>query len=144
MLVYGLKQAHSSSQTLGGAHLTPDLPAVPQNAATPPALSDAIEAHCQRSAPGQGGVAAHSDMMGAFSWSHHGPLFEESTERVEGRGRRGGERERGKRLPDLRTENNFSLAGTSLITAPPFVCQRAAELHRCSTQALRGSVSAQC
>ncbi|CAB1456979.1 unnamed protein product [Pleuronectes platessa] len=44
--------------TLGGAQLTPDLPAVPQNAATPPALSDAIEAHCQQSAPGQGDVAA--------------------------------------------------------------------------------------
>ncbi|CAB1415775.1 unnamed protein product [Pleuronectes platessa] len=27
------------------------------NAAMPPALSDAIEAHCQQSAPGQGGVA---------------------------------------------------------------------------------------
>ncbi|CAB1447616.1 unnamed protein product [Pleuronectes platessa] len=35
----------------------PDLRAVPHNTATPPALSDAIEAHCQRSAPGQGGVA---------------------------------------------------------------------------------------
>ncbi|CAB1427284.1 unnamed protein product [Pleuronectes platessa] len=35
-----------------------DLPAVPQNAAKPPALSDAIEAHCQQSAWGQGGVAA--------------------------------------------------------------------------------------
>ncbi|CAB1449579.1 unnamed protein product [Pleuronectes platessa] len=44
--------------TLGSTQLTPDLPAVPQNAATPPALSDAIEAHCRRSAPGQGGVAA--------------------------------------------------------------------------------------
>ncbi|CAB1436277.1 unnamed protein product, partial [Pleuronectes platessa] len=31
----------------------------PQSAATPPpALSDAIEVHCQQSAPGQGGVAA--------------------------------------------------------------------------------------
>ncbi|CAB1428014.1 unnamed protein product [Pleuronectes platessa] len=39
--------------TLGGAQLTPDLPAVPQNDATPPALSDTIEAHCQRSPPGQ-------------------------------------------------------------------------------------------
>ncbi|CAB1417612.1 unnamed protein product [Pleuronectes platessa] len=43
----------------------PDLPAVPQNAGTslrtpprPPTLSDAVESHCQQSAPGQGGVAA--------------------------------------------------------------------------------------
>ncbi|CAB1451279.1 unnamed protein product [Pleuronectes platessa] len=48
----------SAPQTLCVAQLTPDLPAVPKNAATPPALSDAIVAHCQQSSPGQGGVAA--------------------------------------------------------------------------------------